>query len=330
MIVKYNEINKINCDKNKIILLYGHNDGFKNEATNLIFKVKKNIFVFEEKEILENPEILFDKVLSKSLFENEKFIIIKRATDKILKIIEEIDAKEITDTTILINSEHLEKKSKLRSFFEKSKKNICVAFYPDNTQTLSIIANNFLRERKISLSQADINLIVQKCNEDRGILMNELTKIEYFNKDGKKINSRIIEKLINLTENHSISELIDNCLAKNTKKIITILNENNFTKDDCILITRTLLNKSKKILKLANEYKKNNNIDLTIASAKPPIFWKDREVIKQQIYKWSPKKIRNLIYDVNKLELIIKKNFENSVNLITNFILEKSSSKTSN
>ena len=183
MIVKYNEINKINCDKNKIILLYGHNDGFKNEATNLIFKVKKNIFVFEEKEILENPEILFDKVLSKSLFENEKFIIIKRATDKILKIIEEIDAKEITDTTILINSEHLEKKSKLRSFFEKSKKNICVAFYPDNTQTLSIIANNFLRERKISLSQADINLIVQKCNEDRGILMNELTKIEYFNKE---------------------------------------------------------------------------------------------------------------------------------------------------
>ena len=160
--------------------------------------------------------------------------------------------------------------------------------------------------------------------------MNELTKIEYFNKGGKKINSRIIEKLVNLTENHTISELIDNCLAKNTKKIITILNENNFTKDDCILITRTLLNKSKKILKLANEYKKNNNIDLTIASAKPPIFWKDREVIKQQIYKWSPKKIRNLIYDLNKLELIIKKNVENSVNLITNFILEKSSSKTSN
>ncbi len=330
MIVKYNEINKINSDKNKIILLYGNNDGFKNEATNLIFKAKKNIFIFEEKEILENPEVLFNKVLSKSLFENEKFIIIKRATDKILKTIEEIDAKEITDTTILINSEHLEKKSKLRSFFEKSKKNICVAFYPDNTQTLSVIAHNFLRERKISLSQADINLIVQKCNADRGILMNELTKIEYFNKDGKKINSSIIEKLINLTENHSISELIDNCLAKNTKKIINILNENNFTKDDCILITRTLLNKSKKILKLSSEYKKNNNIDLTISSAKPPIFWKDREVIKQQIYKWSPEKIRNLIYDLNKLELIIKKNVENSVNLITNFILEKSSSKTSN
>ena len=326
MILKNHEINKIDLNKNKIILLYGNNNGFKNEATNLIFKIKKNVFTFEEKEILENPNVIFDKVLSKSLFENEKFILIKRATDKILKTIEEIDTKEIANTIILINSENLEKKSKLRSFFEKSKKNICIAFYPDNAQTLSRIAHNFLKERKISLSQADINLIVEKCNEDRGTLINELTKIECFNKNGKKINSKIIEKLINLSENHSISELTDNCLAKNTKKILTILNENNFTRDDCIMVTRTLLSKSKKILKLSEEYKNNNNIDITINSARPPIFWKDKEITKQQIYKWSPEKIRSLIYDLNKLELIIKKNVENSVNLITDFILEKSSS----
>ena len=161
-------------------------------------------------------------------------------------------------------------------------------------------------------------------------MINELTKIECFNKNGKKINSQVIKKLINLAENYSISELIDNCLAKNTKKIITILNENNFTKDDCIVITRTLLSKSKKILKLTDEYKNNNNIDLTIANAKPPVFWKDKEITKQQIYKWSPEKIRHLIYDINNLEIIIKKNIENSINLITDFILDQSSSKTNN
>ena len=162
MIIKSFELNKIILKNHKIILFYGNNDGFKKEATNFIFKTKKDKHTFEEKEILNNPEILFNMVLSKSLFENEKIIIIKRATDKILNIIEEIDAREINDTTILINSENLEKRSKLRSFFEKSKKNICIAFYPDNIQTLSKIAHTFLREKKILLSQADINLIVQK------------------------------------------------------------------------------------------------------------------------------------------------------------------------
>ena len=111
MIIKSFELNKIKLDDSKIILFYGNNEGFKKEATNLIFRSKTNILTFEEKEILDNPEILFDKVLSKSLFENERFIIIKRVTDKILKTIEEIDTKEITDTTILINSESVEKKS---------------------------------------------------------------------------------------------------------------------------------------------------------------------------------------------------------------------------
>ena len=134
-----------------------------------------------------------------------------------------------------------------------------------------------------------------------------------------------MSKLINLTENYSISELIDNCLAKNKKKTLYILNENNFNSEDCILITRTFLNKAKRILKLASNFNQNKNIEITVSTAKPPIFWKDREIIKQQIYKWSPDNIRNLIYSINKIELLIKKNLNNSINIVSDFILEQSS-----
>ena len=85
------------------------------------------------------------------------------------------------------------------------------------------------------------------------------------------------------------------------------------------------MNKSKRVLKLTSEYKKNKNIDLTISSAKPPIFWKDKDLIKQQIYKWTPEKIKQLIYKLNEMELIIKKNINNSVNMISDFILEQAS-----
>jgi DNA polymerase III subunit delta len=330
MIIKSFETNKIELDKSKFILLYGKNNGFKSEVTNNLLKDKIEIKKYEEKEILENTNFFLENIFSKSLFENEKIIIIKRATDKIFKIIEELKKKNIEDVKIILNADVLEKKSKLRSFFEKSKKHVCVAFYPDTNQVLSKLAYNFFNQKKISISPANINLIVNKCNGDRETLFNELDKIEYFSKSGKKITEENIIKLTNLIENHSISELVDNCLAKNKRKIINILNESNFNNEDCIMITRSFLLKSKKILKLCSEFKSNKNIDLTISSAKPPIFWKDKEITKQQIYKWTPENIKKLIYRLNEIELLVKKNINNSINLITDFILNQSSSNTNN
>ena len=330
MIIKSYELNKINLKKKKLILFYGKNEGLKNEATNNLLKNKETISKYEEKEILENTNIFLEDLFSKSLFENEKIIIIKRVTDKILKVMEEIGEKKIEDVKIILNADVLEKKSKLRSFFEKSKKHVCVAFYPDTNQVLSKLTYNFFHQKKISISPANINLIVNKCNGDRETLFKELDKIEYFSKNGKKITEESIIKLTNLIENHSISDLVDNCLAKNKKKIINILNENNFSNEDCIMITRSFLLKSKKILKLSSEFKSNKNINLTISSAKPPIFWKDKEITKQQIYKWTPENIRKLIYKLHEIELLVKKNINNSINLITDFVLDQSSSNTNN
>jgi len=330
MIIKSFEISKINLGLNNLFLLYGKNEGFKNEVTKNIIKNKNNILNYEEKEILENKDNFIENILTKSLFDEKKTIIIKRSTDKILGIIENLNSKKLEDTTIIVNADILEKKSKLRTFFEKDKKLVCVPFYPDNDQTLSKLTHNFLKNKNILISQSNINSIINKCNGDRETLLNELNKIEYYSKNGKKISSEDIIKLTNLSENHSVTELVDNCLAKNKKKIINILNENNFNNEDCIIIVRTLLNKSKKILKLSSDYENNNNIDLTISSAKPPIFWKDKEITKQQIYKWKPDNIKKLIYKISEIELLVKKNLNNSVNLITDFLLEQSSPKTNN
>jgi len=328
MIYKSFEINKINKNLIHIILFYGKNEGLKNEALNILIKDENNIQNYDEKEILDNKNNFLENILSKSFFEKEKFIVIKRTTDKILKVIETLHLKNLEDITIILNADNLEKKSKLRSFFEKNKTLVCVPFYPDNDQTLSKLAYNFLREKKISISSSNINLIVNKCSGDRETLINELQKIELFSKNGKQINSDNISKLINLSENHSISELVDNCLAKNKKKITSILNENNFSNEDCIMIVRSFLIKAKKLLILSKTFEANKNIDLTISSAKPPIFWKEKEVTKEQIYKWKPKNIKKLIYTLSETELQIKKNINNSINLITDFILNQSSAET--
>ena len=326
MILKFYELNKINILNQKYFLFYGNNEGLKKEEiSKLQTKSKKKLFKFDEKQILENPESFLEDIYSGSLFENEKFIVINHAGEKILKIIQIIIEKDPKDISILINAGQLDKKSKLRSNFEKEKELVAVGFYPDTNETLTKLAQNFIIQKKISLSQMNINFVVNKCNGNREFLKNELEKIELFSKSKKNITLDNLIKLINLSEDFSISELVDYCLAKDQKKTFHIINENNFNNDDSIIITRTFLNKLKRILILSENFNLNKNLDKTINEAKPPIFWKDKEIVKKQIKNWSTKNIQNLIIQINQIELQIKLNSKNALNYILDFIIEKSS-----
>jgi len=330
MIIKSYETNKINLKKNNIYLLYGENEGLKNKVINDTFKeFIKNTYKYDEKEILNNKENFFNKIFSKSFFETKKLIIILRSSDKIVDIVEEVIEKSIEDTKIILLANILEKKSKLRLLFEKNKNIICIPFYADNNQTLNSIANYYFKEKKIPISQETINILVARSRGDRLNLNNEITKIENFTNNKKNINITDILKLTNLAENYSVNELVDSCLAKNSKKTINILNENNYNSEDCILIIKTFLIKAKRLNKLQNQTKDNKNIDKIITSFKPPIFWKDKETVKEQIKIWSEKKIENLIYKINEIELLIKKNSSNSINILFDFIISQSS-KTNN
>ena len=323
MIVKSFELDR-NKIKSNFFLFYGENQGHKSEVIKNKFQVKykESTFNYDENEILVNKENFFNNILSKSFFENEKLIIVNRVTDKILDIIVELIGKKIEDLVIILNANILEKKSKIRSLFEKSKEATCVAFYEDNIQTLSGIANNFFRTSEVPISQEAINLITQRARGDRLNLTNELEKIKNYIGKKKKIELVDILKLTNMAENYSVSELVDSCLSKNRRKTINILNENNYTLEDCILIIRTFLMKSKRLLNLSNEFKKTNNIDTTILSSKPPVFWKEKEVVKQQLRSWSLNDVKKLIYKINEIELLIKKHNNNSITILFDFIIE--------
>ena len=327
MIIKSFELNKIDLKKNNFFLFYGENEGLKKEIIESNFKnnYPKKTFYYDESEVLNNKSNFFEEILSKSFFENEKLIIISRSTDKITSIIEEILEKKIDDLVLILNSGSLEKRSKLRLLFEKNKKIICTAFYEDNNQTLSSLASQFFRNNKIQISQQAINLIINRCRGDRQNLKNELNKIESFIKNKKRIEISEILQLTNLAENYSVTELVDNCLAKNKNKTLNILNENNYNLEDCIIVIRTMLAKSKRLLKLFHEIKISNNVDSAILSTKPPIFWKDKQIVKDQINKWSHKKIELLIFRINEIELLIKKNSSISLSVLSDFIIEQAS-----
>ena len=322
MIIKSFEIDKIKLTKNSLILLYGSNQGHKSQVINELFVKVFNgqISRLDESEILNNYEEFISSLINKSLFEDHKLIIISRTSEKIIKLVNEILERNVENTKIILNSDNLEKKSKLRALFEKEKNLTCIPFYEDNEKNLSSLAQTFFRNKKIKVSQEIINVLVGRSRGDRANLFNELNKIEILSITKKNIDLDDILKLTNLSENYSVFELVENYLAKNKRQVSKILNENNFANDECILILRTILNRSKRLLKLKESENETGNIDLTISSFKPPIFWKEKDLVKKQIQSWSRNEVKKIIYRVNDLEVLIKKNSNNSLNFVSDFV----------
>ena len=323
MIIKSYEIKKLEKNDVNLVLLYGDNEGYKQKIIDEFFikSFDGEIQKYEEDEIFLNYNDFMSNLLNKSFYSDRKIIIFSRTSEKILKFIEEIIEKKIDDIKIIINSKTLDKKSKLRSFFEKQENCACIPFYEDDEKTLYQIANNFFNGNKISISREMMNLIVERCRGDRRNLDNELEKISFLLFTKKKISIDDLIKLTNLAENYSISELSDNCLAKNIGKVNKILNENKFSDDECILILRTLLFKTKRLLELSKNNTNNKNVDQTISSFRPPIFWKDKQIVKNQIMSWKINDIENLIVKIKNTEIEVKKHASNSIHLVFDFIL---------
>ena len=325
MIIKSYEINKKKIDNFKFFLFYGENQGYKEESIKLIVKKDEVVSYYYENEIFNNLDQFTETLITKSFFENKKLIVVKKATDKILTLIETLFKKELEDVKIILVADELTKKSKLRNYFEKDKNLLCSAFYADNYQSLIFIVNDFLRNNKIEISREIINLIIERSQGSRLHLKNELEKIRNYSLNKKTINLNDVKTLSNLNDNYQVSELVDNCLAKNKIKLTKILNENNLSNDEVIKIIRVFLSKAKRLY----EIKKNTNdvnIDSAINSFKPPIFWKDKDLVKKQINNWTLKSIKLLLIETNRTEYLIKKNFSNSLKILLDFIYKQTNS----
>ena len=325
MIIKNYQLESKNINRYNFFLFYGDNEGLKDEKINDLQKeINYKKFLYYEKEILNDIENFSNSINTKSFFDNEKIIIIKNATDKILSLTKDIIDRKIEGIIIIFNAEVLDKKSKLRNFFEKEKNLACTAFYPDDFKSLNLISQNFFREKKIKISQESINLVIERSNGSRQHLKNELEKIALYGLNKNEINFSETITLTNLGKNYDISELVETCLVKNQKKLSKIINENSFSNEDNIIIIRTFLLKAKRLLNLSKNIKLNPNLETVVSSYKPVIFWKEKEIVKQQLKIWSEENLRKLINEINNTELLIKKNINISLNILLNFIFTSS------
>ena len=325
MIIKNYQLENKNIIKHNFFLFYGDNEGFKNEKIKDVCQTTGYTkFLYYEKEVLNNLENFSNSLSTKSFFENEKIIIVKNSTDKILNIIKEVINKKLEGIKIILNAEVLDKKSKLRSFFEKEIDLVCIPFYPDDFKNLNLISQNFFREKKIKISQESMNLIIERSNGSREHLKNELEKIALYTNNKKEIDFSEVIKLTNLSKNYNISELVETCLVKNQKKISKIINENNFSNEDTIIIIRTFLLKTKRLLNLSENIKSNPNLEKVVSDYRPLIFWKEKKVVKEQLKIWSEKNLRKLINEISSTELLIKKNTNISFSILLNFIFKNS------
>jgi len=314
MIIKSYEIikNKASFLKFNAFLLYGENYGLKKEIKELIADSidnqdkNKEILSLNEGEIANNEENFYNFIFSGSLFSEKKILIISTSTDKIIKKIEEIIEKIPENIVLIIFSEILEKKSKLRNFFEKNNKTACVACYPDTEKDLEIIATKELKLNNLSLTRESLNLIVEKSNNDRNNLKGELEKIKSYSLNKKSINIEEIKSIINFSGDYKSDSLINECLCGNILQYKKILSELYINTINQVYLLRILSNKIQRLLRLKEIEKDFKNLDSLINSSRPPIFWKEKQIVRKQLSIWHLKDLKKVVDKINETELSCK------------------------
>ena len=321
MIIKNYQFN-INTEitkKYKALLLYGVNEGVKKEFIEKIKQENKKteIFNFFEEEILKNKQLFFEKVFSNSLFENKKIIFVHEATDKISKEIEDCLNKIDPNTKTYIFANNLDKKSKLRRLFEDSKNIGIIPLYEDDEKTILNYIKKELEEFK-GLTNEVCSLIILNSNLDRRFIQNEIYKIKTLFND-KIIKKDLLEKILNLEKESAFDEIRDNAIVGEKTKLNKLLSTNNLVKEDLFFFLNSLIFRFKKMKDLLNNQDKN--VEKIINDAKPPIFWKEKPILKKQLNIWSKKNIDKIINILNEVEILAKRNSQIESSIILNNLL---------
>ena len=330
MIVKSYEVQKnaSNFLKYNFYLLYGENLGLKKDIRDIIKTAVKQkndsieMLSLYETEIINNEKIFFNFIYSGSLFSNKKIITISEASDKIMKKITSVYNEYPENVFLIIFSNILEKKSKLRNFFETGKKTICIPCYLDSEKDLEVIAQSEFKKNNISLSREAINLLIEKSNSDRANLKNEIEKIKSYAINKKKLELNEIKYLINFAGDYKSDILVNECLCGNISQYKKIISELYINTVNQILLLRILSNKVQRLLNIKEQENKSNNLDNLINVSKPAIFWKEKPLVKKQVSIWSLNDLKKIINGINNIELLCKQKPQMSKVIFFNFFLK--------
>jgi len=315
MIIKSYEVERqiFSLLKYNLFLIYGENNGLKKDVAaiikNYFKKENSNIELLNtyENEILENTENFYNSIYSGSLFSDKKIITINTGTDKLTKIIENILEKKNKSVLLIIFATVLEKKSKLRNLFEKQNSTICIPCYLDNMRDLENIAKNELKKNNITLPREAINFLVEKSNQDRDNIKNEIEKIKSYAYTKKELELWEIKSIINFSGEYKSDNLINECLSGNTLQFKKILSELYLNTVNQIFLLRILSSKTQRLLKMKELEKNYKSVDELINKSKPIIFWQEKPIIKKQLCIWNLNDLKKIIYEINNIEILCKK-----------------------
>ena len=321
MIIKNYQID-INLEvikKYKALLLYGLNEGVKKEFKEKIKNQNQNaeVFTFFEDEILKNNQLYFESMFNNSLFIQKKIIFIHEATDKIYNIVSESLSEIDKNTKVYITANNLDRKSKLRKLFEESNDEGTIPLYEDNEKTLLNYIKKELNEFK-GLTTEVTGLIISNSKLDRSLIQNEILKIKTLFND-KNIKKDLLEKLFNLQKESDFNEIRDSAITGEKIKLNKLLSSSNLNKEELFFFLNSLIFKFKKMKDLLSN--KDKNIESILDSAKPPIFWKEKPILKKQLNIWAKKNIDKIINNLNETEILAKKNSQIESTIIFNNLL---------
>ena len=294
--------------KYKSVLLYGENDGIKDDIKNklkILYQDTDIINLFQD-EIIKNRNILFENANNASLFNDKKTIFIHEASDKILDEITEVLEKENKTVELFLLSSIMDKKSKLRNLYEKEATLAALPCYEDTDRTLILYIGEELKELR-GVTQEIINLIISNSNKERKLIKNEIEKIKccFSNKIVEKDE---LEELLNIKVNNSFDELRDSALLGSENNFNKNIGQTEFLPEENFFFINSLNLRVAKLIEIQKLNENYKNVETSIDNIKPKIFWKEKPIFIKQLQKWNLTKLQRILKEICETEIIMKQN----------------------
>ena len=295
-------------DQYNSVIIYGENNGLRDDIKEEIKKINPTFEIINlfQDEIINNKNLLFNTINNTSLFNSKKIIFIHEVSDKIFSELEECAEKKVEDIKLFVLANILDKKSKLRNYFEKKEYLAALPCYKDNERTLFKNIKDKLKEYQ-GLTPELIDIIMQNSNLDRRIINNEIMKIKsFFYK--KRMNKQDLDILLNIKATDDFSLVRDSCLIGNKKKINQLIGEIDLLPEDTYFFLNQISSRVSKLLEIQHVNKTVNDQELAMETLRPKIFWKDKPIYLEQLKRLNSDKLKKILSDIGNLEILMKKN----------------------
>ncbi|MGY8985081.1 MAG: DNA polymerase III subunit delta [Sphingomonadales bacterium] len=307
-------LTKLN-DQYSGVLIYGPDEGLVRERAHRISKQVVedlsdpfNVVRPSLSQVIEEPSILLDELLSLSMVGGRRLVRLDGAEDKAYQGLEQALSgipKDGEKNLLVVTAGNLKPSSKIRKLFEGLEIAVTIACYADSSKDVEELIIEVLGANNLKADPQAISFLLNNLGSDRLISRSELEKIVLYAGDriDRVIKLEDVITLIGDSATLTLNDIASATTGGDLKRLDQLLERAQSQGENAIAIIRALSRRLQQFHLVKGLIEAGQPIDSAIGKLRPPLFFKEKDIFRNQLFLWSSQKLGKALLLLSDAEL---------------------------